>query len=240
MGRFLALIYGLFCYFLFLGVLLYAIWFIWTMDRAQAGGSPLRALLIDAGLLALFAVQHSVMARQGFKRVWTRIVPRPVERSTYVLAADLALLAVVYFWQPVPRLVWNVQSSAGQLVLEILFWAGWGLLVICTFFVDHFDLFGLKQVWRYWKGLPYEPPHFRTPALYKYVRHPIYLAFLIAFWSTPRMTAGHLFFAVMCTGFILVAIQLEERDLIHFHGDEYRDYRNRTSMLLPWLPKRKA
>lgn len=240
MGRVLALVYGIFCYLLFLAVFLYAIWFVWTMDGAQAGGPLVRSLLIDAGLLAIFALQHSIMARQGFKRVWTRIVPRPVERSTFVLAADLALLAVVVFWQPMPSVIWNVQSAAGIWILAILFWAAWALLVACTFFIDHFDLFGLKQVWRYWKNQPYQPPEFRTPALYKCVRHPIYLAFVIAFWSTPRMTLGHLFFAAMSTGFILVAIQLEERDLVHFHGDAYRDYRNRTSMLLPWLPKKKA
>jgi methanethiol S-methyltransferase len=240
MSRILALAYGVFCYLLFLAVFLYAIWFIWTMDSAQAGGPLIRSLLIDAGLLTIFALQHSIMARQGFKRVWTRVVPRPVERSTFVLAADLALLAVVVFWQPIPSVIWNVESGAGQWILGVLFWAAWALLVFCTFLIDHFDLFGLKQVWRYWNNQPYRPPEFRTPTLYKYVRHPIYLAFVIAFWSTPRMTVGHLFFAAMCTGFILVAIQLEERDLVLFHGEAYRDYKNRTSMLLPWLPKKRT
>ncbi len=240
MGRALAFVYGVVCYLLFLAVFLYAIWFIWTMDRAQAAGPLVQSLLIDAGLLGLFAVQHSVMARQWFKHLWTRVVPRALERSTYVLAADLALLAVVVFWQPLPHVIWTVQSVAGRWVLAVLFWLGWAMIVACTFLIDHFDLFGLKQVWRYLKQQPYQAPKFRTPALYKVVRHPLYLAFLIAFWSTDHMTLGHLFFAVMCTGYIVVAIQLEERDLLRFHGDQYRHYRQRTSMLLPWLPKKDA
>lgn len=240
MSRILALVYGVLCYLLFLAVLLYAVWFIWTMDRPHAAGPLVQSLLIDAGLLAIFALQHSVMARQSFKRVWTRLVPRPVERSTYVLAADLALFAVVYFWQPVPGVVWHLHSTAAFWTLTTLFWASWALLVLSTFLIDHSDLFGLKQVWRYYRNLPYQPPQFHAPALYKYVRHPIYLAFLIAFWSTPRMTLGHAFFAAMSTGFILVAIRLEERDLVHFHGDAYREYRNRTSMLLPWVSRKKA
>lgn len=239
MGRFLALVYGVVCYLAFLGTLLYAIWFVWTLDAPRPDAPPLaRALLIDAGLLALFAFQHSGMARQGFKRAWTKIVPRPIERSTYVLFASGALLAVVVFWQPMTGIIWDIQVPAVRMLLNGLFWVAWLNLVLTTFLVDHFDLFGLKQVWIFWRGQKYEPPAFKDPAIYKVVRHPIYLSFLVAFWSAPRMTVGRLFFAVMCTGFILVAIQLEERDLLHFYGDQYRAYRERVSMLIPW-PRRK-
>ena len=239
MGRFLALVYGVVCYLAFLGTLLYAIWFVWTLDAPRPDAPPLvRGLLIDASLLALFALQHSGMARQGFKRVWTKVVPLPIERSTYVLFASAALLAVVVFWQPMTAVVWDVQAPAIRMLLSLLFWLAWANLVLTTFLVDHFDLFGLKQVWLFWRGEKYQPPAFKNPAIYKVVRHPIYLSFLVAFWSAPRMTAGHLFFAVMCTGFILVAIQFEERDLVHYYGDQYRAYRDRVSMLIPW-PKGK-
>ncbi len=234
MGRLLAFLYGGVCYLIFLGTFLYAIWFVWTMDRPAPETPLVRAFLINAGLLALFAVQHSGMARQGFKRVWTKLIPRPIERSTYVLVASLALLAVIVFWQPIPRVVWEVQAPAWRMLLQVLFWAGWANLLYSTLLIDHFDLFGLKQVWRHFRGQPYEPPRFRTPATYKFVRHPIYLGFLIAFWSAPRMTLGHLFFSVMCTGFILVAIQLEERDLVQFYGTAYEAYRKYVPMLIPW------
>jgi protein-S-isoprenylcysteine O-methyltransferase Ste14 len=239
MKRALALIYGVLCYLVFFAVFLRAVWFVWTMDSQAAGSTWGSALLIDAVLLGLFAIQHSGMARQGFKRVWTRMVPQPIERSTYVLAASLVLLAVVEFWQPLPGVVWHVQDTAAIMVLDVLFWLGWLLLLVCTFLIDHFDLFGLKQVWRYWRGLSYEPPKFKKPGPYRFVRHPLYLGFLIAFWSAPLMTTGRLFFAVMCTGYILVAIPLEERDLIVYHGEEYKVYRSGVSMIVPWPEKRK-
>lgn len=239
MKRALVLIYGVVCYIVFLGVFLRAIWFVWKMDSLASGATLWRSLLIDAGLLAGFAIQHSGMARQGFKRAWTRIVPREAERSTYVLFASLMLLAVVEFWQPLPGVVWRVQNASAVTTLNVLFWFGWLLLLVCTFLIDHFDLFGLKQVWRCARGLPYEPPTFRTPGPYKLVRHPLYLGFLIAFWSAPVMTSGHLFFAVMCTGYIVVAIQLEERDLVEFHGEQYKVYRSGVSMIVPWPSKRK-
>lgn len=238
MKRALGIAYGLLCYVFFLGVFLRAIWFVWTMDGLAPQSSLSRALLIDAALLGAFAVQHSGMARQGFKRAWTKFVPPLLERSTYVGMASLALLTVVLFWQPLPGVVWTVRNPAAVLLLQILFWFGWALLFICTMLIDHFDLFGLKQAWKYWSTETYEPPKFRTPGPYRVVRHPLYLGFLVAFWSTPRMTSGHLFFAVMCTAYILVAIQLEERDLITFHGESYRIYRSGVSMLLP-LPARK-
>ncbi|HTU32192.1 MAG TPA: isoprenylcysteine carboxylmethyltransferase family protein [Candidatus Acidoferrum sp.] len=239
MKRGLMLLYGVVCYFVFLAVFLRAIWFVWTMDSAAPAASWFRAVLIDAGLLAAFALQHSVMARQGFKRVWTRVIPKPVERSTYVLFASLVLLAAVEFWQPLPGTAWHVQSQSAVILLNALFWFGWLLILACTFLIDHFDLFGLKQVWRYWHGVPSEPPTFKTPGPYRFVRHPLYLGFLIAFWSAPVMTSGHLFFAVMCTGYIVVAIQFEERDLVRFYGEQYRIYRSAVSMLVPWPSKKR-
>ena len=240
MGRVLALVYGVVCYLIFFGTFLYAIWFVWTMDRPGQAGVPLgTALLINAALLGLFAVQHSVMARQWFKRAWTKMIPRHVERSTYVLAASLALLILIRFWQPLPQVIWEVGSPIFVQILKVLFWCGWLLLLISTFLIDHFDLFGLKQVWKHFGNQAYVPPAFRTPGPYRLVRHPIYLGFLIAFWSAPRMTLGHLFFSVMTTAYILLAIQFEERDLIRFHGEEYKLYRSGVSMLVPWPGKKK-
>lgn len=239
MGRILALLYGLACYLVFFGTFLYAIWFVWTLDQPRPE-TPMRpALLINTGLLLLFAVQHSGMARQGFKRVWTKILPRPVERSTYVLAASLALLVVIFFWQPIPYVIWEVEATTGRMILHGLFWAGWVLVLASTFLLGHFDLFGMKQVWAYWRGQPYQPPEFKVPGPYKLVRHPLYLGFIVAFWSTPRMTLGHLYFAAVTTAWILVAIQLEERDLVTFHGEQYKVYRSGVSMLVPWPGKKR-
>jgi protein-S-isoprenylcysteine O-methyltransferase Ste14 len=238
MGRISALLYGIVCYLVFFAVFLYAIWFVWTLDRPQPAPPLARALLINTGLLFLFALQHSGMARQGFKCAWTRIIPPAIERSTYVLASSLALLVLIVFWQPVPSVIWQVDSGAVRMILQGLFWAGWLLVLISTFLLDHADLFGLKQVWTHWRSQTYQPLAFQTPSVYKLVRHPIYLGFLLAFWSAPRMTLGHLFFAVVTTAWILLAIQLEERDLIFFHGEQYKLYRSGVSMLVPW-PARK-
>jgi protein-S-isoprenylcysteine O-methyltransferase Ste14 len=238
MNRLLALAYGAVCYLVFLAVFLLAIWFVWTMDSAQPASSLGMAVLADAALLSLFALQHSGMARQGFKRAWTRFIPQPVERSTYVLASSVALLVLVLNWQPLPGVVWEVQAAWAVMLLNVLFWLGWLMILVCTFLIDHGDLFGLKQVWHYWRGQPYEPPAFVTPGPYRFVRHPLYLGFLIAFWSAPRMTTGHLFFAAMCTAYILVAIQFEERDLITYHGENYKIYRSGVSMIVP-MPGRK-
>jgi protein-S-isoprenylcysteine O-methyltransferase Ste14 len=238
MKRAFGLAYGIVCYLIFFAVFLSAIWFVWTMDRLSSAEPLSRALLIDTLLLGLFAVQHSGMARQGFKRVWTHIVPLPLERSTYVLVASAALFALVYFWEPMPALVWEVSLGPAVMLLKVLFWVGWGILLISTFLIDHFDLFGLKQVWRYSRNLPYEPPMFATPGFYRVVRHPIYVGFLVAFWSAPRMTLGHLYFALMCTAYILLAIQFEERDLITYFGEQYKIYRSGVSMLVPWPHKR--
>ena len=239
MKRTLILLYGILCYLVFVAVFLLAIRFVWMMDILEPASSWGRSVLIDAALLGAFAVQHSGMARQGFKRAWTRIVPEAAERSTYVLFASLALLAVIELWQPLPGVIWRVENRSVILVLNILFGFGWLLVFVCTFLIDHFDLFGLKKVWLYWQGIPYEAPSFRTPGPYRLVRHPLYLGFLIAFWSAPVMTSGHLFFAVMCTAYIVLAIQFEERDLIEIHGEDYRVYRRGVSMLVPLPIKKK-
>lgn len=231
-------LYGLVCYLIFFVTFLYAIGFVGNLVVPKSIDSgpavPLtEALLINTLLLSLFAIQHSVMARQWFKRAWTKVIPQPIERSTYVLLASLVLLLLFWQWRPMRAVIWDVENSTGRIVLQGLFWMGWGGVLFSTYLVDHFSLFGLKQVYSYLKGLPDEPTPFKTPVLYKVVRHPLYLGFIIAFWSTPRMTLGHLFFAAVCTAYIVLAIQFEERDLIEFYGDSYRKYRTQVSMLLP-------
>lgn len=243
MTRILAFLYGVLCYLIFFVTFLYAIGFVGNVvvpKSIDTGTTvPLAwALLIDALLLSVFAIQHSVMARQWFKRLWTRMVPQPVERSTYVLVASCALLLLFWQWRPLTAIIWDVRNPTGAILLQGLFWIGWGLVLVSTFLVDHFGLFGVKQVYTYLKQQPSEPQPFKTPAVYKTVRHPLYLGFIIAFWSTPHMTLGHLFFAIMTTAYIILAIQFEERDLIRSYGDQYRDYRRRVSMLIPMPPRK--
>jgi|SRR5687767_8497905 len=240
MKKIIFLLYGVVAYLIFFGTFSYAIGFVSTLLVPKHIDSipdlPLsNALLINAGLLSLFAIQHSVMARPAFKRWWTKIVPEPIERSTYVLFSSVCLLLLFWFWQPLGGIIWNVESESLQLVLKSLCLLGFGIVLISTFLINHFDLFGLRQVWLYFLGKPYQQLPFRTPFFYKYVRHPLYLGFLIAFWSTPTMTAAHLFFPIMTTGYILTAIQFEEHDLVKHFGVKYQDYKRSAPMLIPFL-----
>lgn len=236
--RTLFFLYGTAAYAFFLATFLYAIAFVGGLGvPTRLDGAPSRpfaiSLLIDAGLLTLFAVQHSVMARRWFKERWTRIVPVTLERSTYVLFASAALAFLCWKWQPLGGQVWSVDLPAARAALWTLFALGWAQVLVVTFLINHFDLFGMRQVWLYLLGRPYTRVHFVTPAPYRFVRHPLYLGFLIAFWSTPNMTVAHLVFAVATTAYIVVAIQFEERDLAHEHGAAYEEYRKQVPMLLP-------
>ena len=243
MGGIAAVLYGVMSYGLFLGTILYAIAFVGglpapkTIDSGPA--DPLvPSLIVNALLLGLFAIQHSVMARPAFKKWWTRFVPHSVERTTYVLLASLILALLFWKWRPMPEPVWSVTDPAGIMVLHGIFWLGWALVFLSTFLINHFELFGLRQVYARLRGQSVPEPVFRTPFLYKRVRHPLYLGFLLAFWATASMTAGHLLLAIATTAYILLGIYLEERDLIGLFGDQYRRYREQVSMLIP-LPRRK-
>lgn len=241
MGGFFALLYGIAAYAAFLVTFLYAIAFIGnlyvpkTIDTGPAAGSLAEALIVNVVLLGIFAVQHSVMARPGFKAVWTRIVPKSVERSTYVLFATAALALLLWQWRPMPEIVWQVENPVAVAVLHGLSGLGWAVLLFSTFLINHFELFGLRQVLARMMGWQLPQPVFRTPSLYRYVRHPLYLGFVIAFWAAPVMSLGHLLFSVACTLYILIGILLEERDLVDLFGDQYRHYRRHVSMLIPFL-----
>jgi len=231
-------LYGVLCYVVFFATFLYAIGFVCNLyvPRSMDGtptASLATGLAIDLVLLLLFAAQHSVMARPAFKAWWTRIIPEPAERSTYVLASSVALIILFAFWEPLGGVVWSVTDPTGAIVLYSLCAFGWLLVLVSTFLLNHFDLFGLRQVWLYLTGQPYTHLTFRTPGPYRLVRHPLYVGWLFAFWATPNMTLTHLVFALATSGYILVAIQLEERDLVRHLGTAYSDYRKRVPMLIP-------
>jgi len=244
MKRLTIFIYGVLCYAVFFATFLYAVGFIgnfWvpkSIDSAREVPLP-TALLTDLALLGLFAVQHSVMARPAFKRWWTGFVPQAAERSTYTLFSSIALIALFVFWQPLGGVLWNVTSPAGQAALYCAFAFGWSLVLVSTFLINHFDLFGLRQVWLQLRGKPYRPLPFKMPLLYRYVRHPLYVGWFFAFWSTPTMTVTHLVFAIATSAYILIAIQLEERDLVDAHP-EYESYRRRVPMLVPFMTRRRG
>jgi len=242
LGRVTAFLYGVACYAAFFATFLYSVGFLGNFGVPKSIDSgaqmPLiNALLIDAALLAAFALQHSIMARPWFKRAWTRLVPAVVERSTYVLFSSVALILLFWKWQPLGGVVWNLENPFARVALIGMFAFGWVTVLVATFLINHFDLFGLRQVWFHLRGESYRPLTFNTPGPYKVVRHPLYVGWLFVFWSAPTMTAAHLFFAVMTTAYILVAIQFEERDLVKVHP-EYDEYRRRVPMLVPGVAKK--
>jgi len=242
--RIIVFIYGIVSYAVGVASLLYLIGFVSnsvapkTIDSAPVGAiAP--AVVVDLILIGLFALQHSLMARPGFKERWTRIVPKPAERSTYVLITGLVLALLCWQWQPIPGTIWNVEGAIGKGLLHALFWLGWVILFASTFMINHFDLFGLRQVYLRLKGLPYRPVPFVQVALYRFVRHPIMLGVLIGFWATPHMSVGHLLFAAVTTVYVFIGIALEEHDTRQALGETYERYRLETPMIVP-LPRRKS
>lgn len=242
MSRILSLLFGVISYVIFFVTFLYAIGFVGNLVVPKSIDSGLsssfsQALLINLVLLSIFAVQHSVMARPLFKRWWTQIIPEQLERSIYVLLSSLALILLFGFWQPIDGIVWDIENALGSTILWVIFALGWLIVLFSTFLINHFDLFGLRQVYLYMKGQEYTHIHFRKPLLYKLVRHPIMLGFIIAFWSVPTMSVGHFIFACVTTAYIVIAIKFEEHDLVQYHGDEYQAYIKETSMILPFPKK---
>ena len=244
MKRYLIIGYGAAAYLLFLAAFLYLVGFVGNLlvPRTVDHGLPApigQAVLVNVLLVGAFGIQHSVMARPAFKACWTRLVPPSIERSTYVVLASAVLVLLYWQWRTMPTVIWDVRQEAGRLAVWALFWLGWAIALASTFMVSHFDLFGLRQVYLAWRGKPYTHIGFHARFLYRLVRHPLMLGFLIAFWAAPTMTAGHLLFSIAMTGYILIAVQLEERNLVAALGDQYRDYRRDVSMLVP-RPHRQA
>lgn len=242
--RIIVFIYGVVCYFLFVATFLYAAGFVGNIlvprsIDSNPEASLARSLMINAVLLGIFGIQHSIMARKGFKRILTRYIPEPAERSTYVLFSNLALILLFWQWQPIGGTIWNVENELARIALYSLFAFGWLTVLVTSFFINHFDLFGLRQVWLYLKGETYTQLKLSTPGPYKYVRHPLYVGWLFAFWATPTMTVAHLVFAIATTAYILIAIRYEERDLLNEHGRAYEEYRESVSMLMPFAKKKK-
>lgn len=243
MKRVVGFLYGVFSYLLFLAVMPYAVAWVgdfavlWTIDSPETDLPFGQALAVNVALLGIFAVQHSGMARQRFKEWWTQFVPERLERSTYVLVSSLLFVALFLLWQPLNTTVWVVPGQAASIALWVLFGVGWLIVIGSTFLIDHSHLVGLKQAAAYWKDADVEPKKFETPGLYKYVRHPLMLGFLIAFWATPHMTLGHLVFSVLVTGYIFIGVFFEERALMEHFGETYEKYRKTTPMLIPWKGK---
>lgn len=239
MSRFVILFYGVVAYLTFLLTFLYAMGFMGNFlvpksIDSGAEGPLIIALLINIGLLSVFAVQHSVMARPAFKTWWTKIIPKAAERSTYTLLSSLALILLFYYWQPIGGIVWQVEGSVGRIILYSLFGFGWALVLVSTFLINHFDLFGLRQVYLNFTGKEYTPLKFGTPGPYKLIRHPLYMGWFFAFWATPTMTLAHLAFAIITTVYILLAIRWEERDLLTALGEDYANYRKSVPMIIPF------
>ncbi len=242
MGKVVSFLYGIFAHAFFLLVFLYFVGFLANFGVPKSIDSgpaePFgQALLVNIFLLALFGIQHSVMARQGFKRWWTDFVPRHIERSTYVLISNFLVVLLFWQWRPMTEVVWNVENRIGEIILWGLFGLGWLVIVISSFMINHFDLFGTRQVYLHLRGKEYAPLEFKATGFYKLVRHPLMVGWITAFWATPQMTVGHLVFAIGTTAYILIAIQIEERDLLRFHGESYEKYRRSVSMLLPFRKK---
>jgi methanethiol S-methyltransferase len=244
MGRALTLGASFACYSAFFAAFVYLIGFVAGFDALPThvdkgiGGPVAQAVLVNLALIALFGLQHSVMARPGFKARWTKIVPEPLERSVFCLASALALVALFAFWHPIAGTVWSVQNETARIAIWALFFAGWGILFVATHLINHWELFGLAQAWRHFRGTEGVPPTFKTPLFYRWVRHPIYTGFLLAFWATPEMSYGHLLLAAGFSIYIFVGIAYEERDLIGHYGETYTDYRKRVGMVFPGIGRR--
>ena len=244
MSRAINLLFAIIAYAIFFATFLYLICFVGNIplvpQTVDVGTQApvVTAVIIDLALIALFGVQHSVMARQGFKRWWTTMIPRTAERSVYVLMASAALIVLMALWRPIDAIVWSVTAPMASNLIQAVFWAGWATVLLSTFLINHFELFGLQQAWLNMQGREAEPHKFHQPLLYKWVRHPLYLGFFLAFWATPQMTVGHLLLAAGVSVYMLIAIRYEERDLVDYFGKDYEDYRERVGMLIPRFMRR--